>query len=64
MLLTIALLSHFGIKYYLSFLLQKMLKATYYLILYIVVINLVQINKNGSVNLKFIHLYSHMKLYF
>ena len=32
--------------------LQKILKAAYYLILYIVVNNLVHINKNGSVNLK------------
>ena len=40
-----------------------MLKAAYYLILDIVVNNVIHINKNGSVNLRLIHLYSHMKLY-
>jgi hypothetical protein len=40
-----------------------MVKAAYYLIIDIVVKNVIHINKNGSVNLRLIHL-SQMKLNF
>ena len=37
-----------------------MLKGAYYLILDIVVNKVIHINKYGSVNLRLIHLYSHI----